>query len=240
MKGLLELKNYVGEFTDVDLTKNTVTGYLSVFGNVDHDNEVTVKGAFAKSIKDRGPQGANKIVFLNYHKWDQPHGKFSVLQEDDHGLYFEAKLDPNVSYSKDALIQIQNKVVEELSYGWVTVRDGVKDGVRYLYENYLYEGSNVVLGANDATSITGFKSMTLPEMQVKMDRMVSLLRNGNLTDDGFIQLEIALKQLQLEAYQLGQKNAPTNEQPPKSTDLESTPQKSVNQALYNSLSKIII
>src|SRR5690606_10900885 len=123
------------------------------FGNIDHDNDVTEKGAFAKSIAERGPQGKNSIFFLNQHNWAQPHGKFQTLQEDDYGLYFEAKLS-NTSYSNDALILYSEGIIDKHSYGWVTVKSDEKDGIRYLKENYLWEGSNVTLPANDAAGFT--------------------------------------------------------------------------------------
>ena len=88
MKGLLEVKrNNEKSVSDVDLKNRVVTGYLSSFDNVDHSGDIIVKGAYTKTLKER----RNEIVFLNQHRWEQPHGKFAVLQEDQKGLYFESE-----------------------------------------------------------------------------------------------------------------------------------------------------
>ena len=72
-----------------------------------------------------------------------------------------------------------------------------------LIELKLYEGSNVTLGSNPETPFTGFKNLTIGDINEKSNAIIKMLRNGTLTDDAFLQLEIALKQLQKEAYELG-------------------------------------
>jgi len=241
MKGILEYKSITAEVKDVDTAKRVVTGYFSNFGNVDHDRDVILPGAFAKSVKERGPDGSNEIYFLNQHKWEQPLGKPTVLREDSKGLYFESTV-TDASFGKDALILYSEGLVQQHSIGFKTVRPGEeKDGIRYLSELYLYEGSAVTLGANEDTPFTGFKARTLAESEKTIKSIVKLLRHGSLTDDTFILLEIALKQLQKEAYALGQQAAPELKQPSEEdTDRKAAPQPSIDQAIYNSLSKIII
>ena len=242
MRGLLEVKDYVGTVKDVDVQSNTISGYLAVFGNVDHDNDITEKGSFAKSIRERGPEGKNSIFFLNQHNWNQPHGKFTVLQEDDYGLYFESKLNPKITYSSDALELYREGVLDKHSYGWITVKSEERtDGVRLLKENYLMEGSNVTLPANDMAGFTGFKSLiTLDEISQKSKSILKVLRTGNLTDDTFFQLEIALKQLELQAYEMGKKDALETQQPDASTASVIEPQKSDDEAIYNQLKNFSI
>src|SRR5690606_16928609 len=86
----------------------------------------------------------------------------------------------------------------------------IKDnnGVRVIKEIKLWEGSAVPLGANPSTPFNGFKSAnTIKEANDYIAKITKLFRNGNLTDDGFAQLEFALKQLQLESYELGKKHS---------------------------------
>ncbi|MCP4989983.1 MAG: hypothetical protein GY928_29230, partial [Colwellia sp.] len=152
----------------------------------------------------RGPKGKNEIFFLNQHNWQQPHGKFAVLEEDSKGLYFESNALPDTSYSSDALKLYEAGIIQEHSHGYNVIKsesDEEKDAT-LLTELKLYEGSNVTLGANDQTPFTGFKGLTIDNINEKSSAMMKMLRNGNLTDDGFIQLEIALKQLIKEAYEL--------------------------------------
>jgi hypothetical protein len=76
----------------------------------------------------------------------------------------------------------------------------------------LYEGSNVTLGANPETPFMGFKSLTMAEINDQIGKMIKLLKDGSLTDEGFGRLEIALKQFQLEAFNLG-KNSLLDKEP---------------------------
>ena len=201
MNKILELKSINAEVKDVDTKRRVVTGYLSNFDNKDYDNDIIVKGAFNKSIKER--KGA--IWFLNQHNWEQPHGKFSVLQEDSKGLYFESEPLIDVSYSNDVMKLYEAGIMKEHSIGFSTIKDEYdsKSKARIIKEVKLYEGSNVTLGANPETPFTGFKSFTPQEANDQVNRIVKLLKNGTLTDDTFEILEIALKQLQKHMYELG-------------------------------------
>ena len=203
MDGLLEYKSILGGVKDIDSKNRIVTGYLSEFGSKDYDSDIIEKGAFAKSIAER----KNDIYFLNQHDWKQPHGKFSVLTEDAKGLYFESNALPNTSYSNDLIELYSLGIVKEHSIGFQTIKgDWAKDGMtRTIKEVKLYEGSNVTLGANPNTPFTGFKSRSITEINDQVSLIVKAMRNGSFTDDTFMQLEIALKQLQLESYELGKK-----------------------------------
>lgn len=206
MKGILELKN-AGGVVDVDAKSRIVTGYLSSFGNVDSDNDIIVKGAFTKSINER----FNNIFFLYQHNWEKPLGKFSKLIEDEKGLYFEAEI-VETSYGVDQLKLYESGLVNEHSIGFQTIKaDKSSDGTRTIKEVKLYEGSSVTLGANSSTPFLGFKS-ELKDQNDTINKIVGLMKNGNLTDDTFFQLEIALKQLQLQSYELG-KNTQTSQEP---------------------------
>jgi len=189
----------------------TVTGYWSKFGNVDYDDDIIAAGAATKTIAERGPMGSNEIFFLNQHNWSQPHGKPSVLEAQEKGIYFESKVAPT-SYGKDAIILYQEGIVVQHSIGFSTVKaDYDKQGVRTIKEIKLYEGSNVTLGANPDTPFTGFKSFTMSEINDQISKMIKLLKDGSLTDEGFGRLEIALKQFQLEAYNLGKSSLESKE-----------------------------
>ena len=223
MKGLLEYKNFKAEIKDIDAKSMTVTGYWSKFGNVDYDDDIIAMGAATKTIAERGPMGSNEIFFLNQHNWSQPHGKPNVLIADDKGIYFESKIAPT-SYGKDALVLYAEGIVVQHSIGFSTVKADYdqKTGVRTIKEIKLYEGSNVTLGANPETPFTGFKSLTMSEINDQISKMLKLLKDGSLTDEGFGRLEIALKQFQLEAYNLG-KNSLSETEPALVTQLQDEP-----------------
>tara|TARA_R110000868_G_scaffold149783_3_gene372596 strand:+ start:3768 stop:4451 length:684 start_codon:yes stop_codon:yes gene_type:complete len=200
MKGILEYKqNNFGGVKDVDTKNRVVTGYLSSFDNIDHSGDIITKGAYAKTLKER----RNQIVFLNQHKWDQPHGKFAVLNEDSKGLYFESEPLINTSYSEDALKLYEAGIITDHSVGFVTVTQETKGENRILKELKLYEGSNVTIGDNSETPFTGFKSLSITETNDKIGVILKFFKNGTVTDETFQLLEIALKDLQKQAFEIG-------------------------------------
>lgn len=205
MKGNFEYKDNVGSVKDVDTKNRIVTGYLTAFDNKDHDGDIGEMGMFTKTISENGPKGKNSILFLNQHDWKQPHGKFSVLEERKDGLYFESDPLPNTSYSNDLIELYTAGIIKEHSYGFIAVKSmfDKEQSARRLQEVRLFEGSNVTLGANSNTPFMGFKNLSIDQLNQKCTDIMKVLRNGTLTDDIFIQLEIALKMLQTEAYELG-------------------------------------
>lgn len=222
MNRLLQFKSLVGELKDLDTNKRIVTGYLSAFGNKDHDGDIIVKGAFSKSINER----KENIFFLNQHNWSQPHGKFNVLREDSKGLYFESAPLVDTTYSSDLLKLYDAGIVKEHSIGFVTLKseNDTKSNARMLTELKLFEGSNVTLGANSNTPFTGMKGLNLKEIDEQSKLLIKAIRNGTFTDDTFALLELALKQLQLESYNLGlNKEKSLTEEPFINTQLDSKP-----------------
>lgn len=212
MNAILQQKSFIGEVKDVDTGSRKVSGYLSAFGNIDSDNDIIAKGAFAKSIAER----KDKIFYLLQHNWEKPLGKFQTLTEDEKGLYFEAEIS-KTSYGNDLLQLYADGVINEHSIGFNTVQAEVEksSGVRTIKEVKLWEGSAVTLGANSATPFTGFKS-ALKDLNDRQAKVIKAIKSGNFTDDTFAMLEIALKQMQAEAYELG-KNSTQEEKEP-STD----------------------
>ena len=154
-----------------------------------------------------------------------------MLQEDSKGLYFESEPLINTTYSQDTLKLYEAGIIKEHSVGFITIKDeySQKDNARIIKEIKLLEGSNVTLGANPNTPFTGFKSLTMEETNDQVKKIVKMLRNGTLTDETFSLLEIALKQLQKQAYNIGV-NSLSNKEPlvnntplivePKSLDIE--------------------
>ena len=204
--------DFKASVTDVDESGRRITGYLAKFGNVDQHFDIIEPGAFAKSIMERGPNSLkNDIFFLHAHDWSRPHGKFEELAEDATGLKFVSTKMPNTTHSNDAIELYKEGIMVEHSIGFRTVvseYDSDKE-IRILKELYLYEGSNVTIGANRGTPFTGFKSMTPEENDAMITKIVKMLRSGRITDETAATLEIGLKQLQAHAYELGKlENAP--------------------------------
>ena len=154
-----------------DLTYNgesrTISGYAAIFNNKDKVNDILVKGCFAKSINDRGPESnANdKIIMLWQHDMKEPIGKISVLREDDKGLYFEAVID-DVERGNQALKQLESGTLNQFSIGYSYVREKCEYDPNLdayiVKEVVLYEISVVSIGCNGETEYLGLKSMDDP------------------------------------------------------------------------------
>ena len=203
---MLDYKSISAAVKDIDTKNRIITGYLSNFGNKDHDGDIIVQGAFKRTIKSRKSQ----IYFLNQHNWSEPHGKFKVLEEDEKGLYFESEPLLDTSYSNDVLKLYDAGVMNQHSIGFQVVKSDGEWGDRTIQEIKLWEGSNVTLGANPETPFTGFKS-TLKEVEDHSKLIYKAIRNGDFTDETFMLLEFALKQLQREAFELGKKSTQNSE-----------------------------
>ena len=237
MKGLLEIKDFMGSVKDVDFKNRIVTGYFNNWDSIDSDGDVIRKGAGAKSISER----KDKIFFLNQHNWSQPHGFASVLKEDEQGTYFESNPMPDTSYSNDALVLYEAGIVKEHSFGFVATKtnnitlNGQK--VREISEYKLYEFSNVTLGANENTPYTGLKSQftDINDLNLEVKKLLSVFRNSNISDDLGVQLELAIKMLQLQAFELGKQELKStqNEQEPPVSTLESIEPQEINNLFTN-------
>ena len=235
MIGLLEEKDNVGSVKDVSLADMTITGYLAHFGSVDYGNDITEKGAFSKTLLEN----KGNSLFLNFHNFEKPHNKFSVLKEDDYGLYFEVKMIQGVSYSMDTLRLYDAGVLTDQSYGFQAVKKTFeKKGattIRRLKEVAFAEGSNVAIGMNKNAKFTGFKGMTFDKCKDQVSNIMKFLKNGTATDETFVQLEIGLKQLQAYSFELGKNALEQKNEPDLSTQHNAEPQaiKSIFQLITN-------
>ena len=184
-----------GIIEDVDDVKGVVTGYFSAFNNIDSDGDVIVSGAYKKTVAENGPNGKNRIMHLLQHNPLMPLAKPMELIEDGKGLRFVSKI-TETSYGKDVIKLYAEGVFNEHSVGFEIIKSDNKAGYREIREIKLWEGSTVTWGANPNTPIESMKSWDKPKSEEMLSKFCNILRNGDLTDESMIQLEIGLKQLQ--------------------------------------------
>jgi len=148
--------------------RRMVSGYFSVFDVIDSDQDIIRKGAYERSIADRGVLSSSnrKIKYLHQHNIFEHAGKLIELKEDDFGLYFEGQLE-NTPIGDIILERYMNETYREHSIGfkyvkdhceWTTIGEGEKqEEVFECKELNLFEGSVVTFGANPHTFFAGFK-----------------------------------------------------------------------------------
>lgn len=145
------------------------SGYLSVFGNVDAYNEVIERGAFKKTLAAWKKKKAMPPI-LWQHSWMEPIGVYTEMTEDEHGLYVEGQLlVGEVQRAREAHALMKAKAISGMSIGFNTKKEREQDGIRYLLEVDLWEGSIVTFPANDAARVTDVRSLLangeLPDLQ---------------------------------------------------------------------------
>jgi uncharacterized protein len=173
---------------DLDIKQGVVTGYYSVFGNVDSDGDMIMPGAFTKTINENGPQGKNRIMHLWQHNPLEPIGKPSLLKEDGEGLYFETKL-AKTTRGIDALKLYEDGIINEHSIGFNVVRKEQKSNYVEIHDIKLWEGSTVTWGANSMTRTTGIKSLNdIETILTQKETIYKALKKGTYTDETFLLL----------------------------------------------------
>lgn len=153
----------VKEASVVDEDKHVIEVKFASFGNVDSDGDLLVKGCFAKSINDRGPESSTnrKIAFLWQHDMRDPIGKILKIEEREDGAYATVQLSDfdAVPNAKRAYYQLQEGTLNQFSFGFNYIWDKMeydeeKDAF-VIMEVKLYEISVVTMGANEETEYIG-------------------------------------------------------------------------------------
>ncbi len=237
MEPVLEYKDTLGGISDVDLSSHIIKGYASVFGNIDSDGDIMVKGAYAKTISEWGPQGKGRIKMCWQHDIYDPIAKTIELFEDDRGLGFVAAAPKNVSHIDDRIKMIEGGVIDELSVGFRTIKQEAGQGVRRITEVKLYEYSLVTLASNELAKVTMVKGEQredfIKRLQIKSQNIVKMMRNGTLTDESFHDLEFYHLQLLKHISDLMKPSTDTSAEPEKSTQQDDRSDSEVIKSLQD-------
>lgn len=151
------------EVKEFEPESRKISGYAAIFNNKDKASDILLKGCFAKSIEERGPQSTanDKIILLWQHDQREPLGRITELKEDDRGLYFEAVID-DFELGDRAIKQLESGTLNQFSIGYNYVWENVEyDSEKDAYivkEVKLHEISVVSIGCNGLTEYLGLKS----------------------------------------------------------------------------------
>lgn len=212
---------------DVDKATRTVKAVWSHIGNKDYDNDIIAKGAFDRTIRERGPNGKKMIWSLVDHYSSTKHafGKPKELYVEGNRLI--AVTDIVMTDAGEDILKLYDAgCINQHSIGFSTVVDEYDkaNNVRTIKEVILYEGSAVLWGANDLTPTLDVKALKKPQQQKniydRLERLKSAIRNGSFTDETFSLLEIEFSQLQKAVSEIeGTKKDDESTKPPVDTKL---------------------
>ena len=120
-----------------------LSGYASVFEEVDGGGDVVAPGAYAVSLKRLAATG-RRVKMLWQHDPAQPIGVWDEVSEDARGLKVSGRLLDAVEKGREAAALLAAGAIDGLSIGYRTVR-AEKDGkgLRRLLEVDLWEVSLV-------------------------------------------------------------------------------------------------
>ena len=183
-----------GTLSDIDENLGIVSGYGSIFGNVDSDMDIIEKGAYKRTLKNNG----NRVKYIYNHQIDKPIGRMKELVEDEKGLKFTAEI-PKTTFGKEVLELMKYEVINENSVGIQVLKDDYnkEDGIRSIKEVKLYEISAVTLAANDQAKILEVKGKTDDSdyYTKRFNNLIKFIRKGNITDELGYLIEYELEML---------------------------------------------
>lgn len=147
----------------IDEQKHVIRVKFASFGNKDSAGDILIKGCFAKSINERGPESSTnrKIAFLWQHNMADPIGRILAIEELEDGAYAEVQLSnfDAVPNAKRAWYQLVDGDINQFSFGFRYVWDKMEYDENLdafiVKEVVLHEISVVTLGANERTEFVG-------------------------------------------------------------------------------------
>jgi len=113
---------YIRELKIVDEERGTFEGYLSVFGNADQGDDIVVKGAFGKTLRELKSKQENTgsrylFPFLWMHDENQPIGGCLQAQEDEKGLFIRGEIDLDTQIGQEKYSGLKKAIFAKCQSG---------------------------------------------------------------------------------------------------------------------------
>lgn len=191
-----------------DSASGIVKSYPSVIGVVDDRQSVVEPGAFKRTIAERGPDGANRILALRDHDPHKIIGHPVLMAEHSRdqlpskllerypqavgGLYCETQINLKTDAGRDAFHLLEAGDLREWSFGFDDLTNAGKreydsNGLRHMRELRVWEYSCVAWGGNEATL-----TISVNSAGDEMQELVEELRRAGVPD---VELKTALRAL---------------------------------------------
>ena len=158
------------KFADAEAgARGEFVGYGSTFGNTDLGGDVVERGAFAETLKKRGP---SDVAMLWAHDVRQvPIGKWLDMREDDRGLQVRGQLTLDIPRAREVHAALKEGTVKGLSIGYRIPAGGAemdRNGrLRRIKSVDLFEVSVVTFPMNQRAQVARVKGadMTIREFE---------------------------------------------------------------------------
>lgn len=157
-----------------------ISGYASVFGELDRNGDIVEQGAFKKSVKEFAEGKKPKLLWQ--HDTSEPIGIIDELFEDDHGLFVKAHLLMDLPKAKEVYLLLKNKALDSFSIGYKIRHHFIKNNQKHLTDIELLEVSVVTFPACTSATIEA----------VKFDRNFNENVNENLNKKGENRMKLPL------------------------------------------------
>lgn len=129
---------FAGVQPDALEENGTIKGYASLFGVRDQGGDVVMPGAYAESLAERG-----RVPMLWQHDPAVPIGQWTVMREDEKGLYVEGRLSLKTQRGLEAYEMLKDGIIRGLSIGYRVERSKKTAAGRELWKVALWEVSLV-------------------------------------------------------------------------------------------------
>jgi HK97 family phage prohead protease len=156
-----EKKSFRFEIKEVD-GSGAFIGLASTYGNVDLGGDVVDRGAFTKTIAERGAE----IPILWQHDTKIPIGLGTVEDSAD-GLVIKGQLDLDVEEGARAHSGMKKGYLKGLSIGYEVVKQAYANNARHLKELKLFEVSTVTFPMNEEAQVERVKAYDPSAIDVK-------------------------------------------------------------------------
>lgn len=138
---------------DVLTEDGTIKGYASLFGVKDQGGDVVMPGAFTESLATGRP-----VRMLWQHDPTKPIGVWTVVREDEKGLYVEGKIWLTLQQGKEAYEMLKGGIIDGLSIGYRVERSKRTAAGRELWKVALWEISLVTFPMLIEGRVSGVKA----------------------------------------------------------------------------------
>lgn len=169
-KKLLSLDQVGVKFSNSD-EGTKFSGYASVFNGLDSYGDMIQEGAYSKTLENRA-----RPIRMRWNHFGPVIGKFTHIEEDEHGLRVEGILTPGHSVADDVAASLKHGAVDGLSIGFRIVDSEQRGEARLLKEIELVEISVVEEPADLAAQISGVKCSI--EQADSLKEIEALLRDA--------------------------------------------------------------